>query len=151
MDIGSICQQGVITVTRFDELTTAARLMREKHIGYLVVVEPDLATGGERPVGVLTDRDIVVAVVAGGADPAALRVGDVMTQQPVTVTAAESIGAALKILRRIGVRRLPVVSPLGDLAGVVSLDDIVSHLADELQDVAGSIHHQRRIEDDLRP
>lgn len=151
MDIGSICQQSVITVRRFDELTAAARLMREKHIGYLVVVEPDVATGGERPVGVLTDRDIVVTVVAGGAGPAALRVGDVMTQQPVTVTAAEPIGAALKIMRRVGVRRLPVVGPPGDLAGIVSLDDIVNHLADELQDVAGSIHNQRRIEDALRP
>lgn len=67
MDIGSICQQSVITVRHSDDLTAAARLMREKHIGYLVVVEPHIATGGERPIGVLTDRDIVVAVVAGGA------------------------------------------------------------------------------------
>ncbi len=151
MDIESICQRSVITVRHSDDLTTAARLMREKHIGYLVVVEPDLVTGGERPIGVLTDRDIVIAVVAGGADPAVLRVGDVMTQQPITVAAAESIGAALKIMRRIGVRRLPVVGSLGDLAGVVSLDDIVNHLAGELQDVAGSIRNQRRIEDALRP
>src|SRR5690242_2827795 len=77
--------RNVVTVRQFDELTAAAQLMREKHIGYLVVVEPDVAEGGARPIGVLTDRDIVVAVVAGGADARALRVGDVMTQQPVTV------------------------------------------------------------------
>lgn len=151
MDIGSICQKSVVTVHQSDGLTTAAQLMREKHIGYLMVVEPSLAKGGERPIGVLTDRDIVVAVVAGGADPAVLRVGDIMTQPPVTVVASESIAAALKVMRHIGVRRLPVVDSLGDLEGVVSLDDIVNRLASELQDVAGSIRNQQRIAGALRP
>ena len=68
MNIGKLCQRSAVTVRRSDELTTAAQIMREKHIGYLVVVEPDLAQGGMRPVGVLTDRDIVIAVVAGEAD-----------------------------------------------------------------------------------
>src|SRR5688572_9194655 len=81
MNVGQICQRNVVTVRASDDLSTAARMMREKHIGYLIVVEP--TSQGERtPVGVLTDRDIVVAVVAQDADPRALTVGDVMTCNP---------------------------------------------------------------------
>lgn len=151
MNVGKICQHNVVTVRPFDELTTAAQLMRERHIGYLVVVEPDLAEGGARPIGVLTDRDIVIAVVAGGVDPKTLTVGDVMTQQPVITAESSSTRAALQEMRRIGVRRLPVIGSRGELRGVLSIDDVLDSLASELQDVAGSIRNERRIETALRP
>jgi signal-transduction protein with cAMP-binding, CBS, and nucleotidyltransferase domain len=80
MDTGQLCSRKPITVHRSDDLTCAAQLMREKHIGYLVVVDSDAADQSPRPVGVLTDRDIVIAVVAREADPRELRVGDIMTQ-----------------------------------------------------------------------
>jgi CBS domain-containing protein len=124
--------------------------MRKEHIGYIVVVEPDVAQGGCRPVGVLTDRDIVIAVVAGGADPKALRVCDVTTESPVTVKESSSVGAALHAMRRIGVRRLPVVDAFGRLEGVLALDDIIVTLASELGDVAGSIQNELGIEGALR-
>jgi CBS domain-containing protein len=150
MSIGTICKRGVVTVRPFEDLIKAAAMMRQQHIGYLVVVEPDVSQGGVRPVGVLTDRDIVIAVVAGGADPKTLRVGDVMTEAPVTVKESSSVAAALQAMRRIGVRRLPVVDSFGRLEGVVALDDIIETLASELGDVAGSIQNERRIEGALR-
>jgi len=125
--------------------------MREKHIGYLVVVDPEVVDQSLRPVGVLTDRDIVVSVVARETDPRALRVGDVMTQQPVTVGSAEPVERALREMRRIGVRRLPVVGQRGELIGVLSLDDVLEVLAGELQNIAGSIRNERAIEGSLRP
>ena len=125
--------------------------MREKHIGYLVVVDPEVVDQSLRPVGVLTDRDIVVSVVARETDPRALRVGDVMTQQPVTVGSAEPVERALREMRRIGVRRLPVVGQRGELIGVLSLDDVLEVLAGELQSIAGSIRNERVIERSLRP
>jgi CBS domain-containing protein len=125
--------------------------MREKHIGYLVVVDPEVVDQSLRPVGVLTDRDIVVSVVARETDPRALRVGDVMTQQPVTVGSAEPVERALREMRRIGVRRLPVVGQRGELIGVLSLDDVLEVLAGELQNIAGSIRNERVIEGSLRP
>ena len=64
MNVGNICRRHAVTVRPFEELTKAAQLMREKHVGYLVVVEPDAADGLLRPIGVLTDRDIVITVVA---------------------------------------------------------------------------------------
>ena len=151
MNIGTICQRNVVTVRPFDDLTAAAQLMREKHIGYIVVAQPDLSTNDLRPVGVLTDRDIVIAVVAGQTDPRTLRVEDVMTRDPVTVPLSASLPAALQEMRRIGVRRMPVLGPRSELVGVLSLDDILDTLAGQLQDVAGSIRNERRIETALRP
>ena len=150
MSIGTICKRGVVTVRPFDDLTKAAALMRREHIGYLVVVEPDVLQGGVRPVGVLTDRDIVIAVVAGGADPKALRVDDVMTESPVIVKESSTVAAALQAMRHIGVRRVPVVDAFGRLEGILALDDIIETLASELGDVAGSIHNERRMESALR-
>lgn len=151
MDIGKICNRNVVTVREADELTRAARLMREKHIGYLIVAKPSLIDGTSTPVGVITDRDIVVAVVAKDADPRTLKVGDVMTRQPAVVEEGTSVSTALQIMRRIGVRRLPVIGSAGTLVGVLSLDDVLDSLAGELMDIAGSIRHEIRMEDALRP
>jgi CBS domain-containing protein len=151
MNVGQLCNTNPITVRRVDELIQAAQLMREKHIGYLVVVDPEVVDQSLRPVGVVTDRDIVVSVVAREADPRALRVGDVMTQQPVTIGSAEPVEHALREMRRIGVRRLPVVGQRGELIGVLSLDDVLEVLAGALQNVAGSIRNERVIEGSLRP
>ncbi|HET9106543.1 MAG TPA: CBS domain-containing protein [Steroidobacteraceae bacterium] len=151
MDIGKICNRNVVTVREADELTRAARLMREQHIGYLVVVKPSLIDGTSTPVGVITDRDIVVAVVAKDADPRTLKVGDVMTRQPAVVEEGTSVSTALQLMRRIGVRRLPVIGSAGILVGVLSLDDVLDSLAGELMDIAGSIRHEIRMEDALRP
>src|SRR5688572_5361712 len=64
MFVSQVCKRNVIAVRKHDEVTEAARLMRDRHVGYVVVVEPDFAGSTERPVGVLTDRDIVVGLVA---------------------------------------------------------------------------------------
>ncbi len=151
MNTGQLCNRKPITVRKSDELVKAAQLMREKHIGYLVVVEPDIATQSMRVVGVLTDRDIVISVVARETDPRALQVGDVMTQQPVTIDATQPLEKAVREMRRIGVRRLPVIGQLGELCGVLSIDDVLEVLAGELQNVAGSIRNERVIEGSLRP
>jgi CBS domain-containing protein len=151
MDVAKLCQRNVVTVREFDELTSAAELMRERHIGYLVVVEPDVTDGSLKPVGVLTDRDIVVTVVARNTDPRSLRVGDVMTRAPRTAADSDSLDSVLQAMRGIGVRRLPIVGDRGRLVGVLSLDDVIDALAAELAHVAGSIRNEQRIETALRP
>jgi CBS domain-containing protein len=151
MNAGQLCNRNPITVRRSDELLRAAQLMREKHIGYLVVVEPEVADQSLRPVGVVTDRDIVVSVIAREADVRSLRVGDVMTQQPVTIEATAPLERALREMRRIGVRRLPVVGQRSELVGVLSLDEVLEVIAAQLQNVAGSIRNERVIEGALRP
>jgi len=152
MNVGDICVRTVVTVQEPDELTKAARLMREQHVGYLVVVGPKVGVeSGFVPIGVLTDRDIVVGVVAKDTDPKALRVGDLMTRQPVVVSESASISAALGEMRRIGIRRIPVTDRNGLLVGVLSLDDILGALSADLVDVAGSVRKEVRVEKALRP
>jgi CBS domain-containing protein len=151
MKVGDICGRNVVTVREFEELAAAAQLMREHHIGYLVVVEPNVTERAAVPVGVVTDRDIVVGVIAKGADPRSLRVGDVMTREPVLAEADSSVSAALHRMREIGVRRLPVVGSMGQLLGVLSLDDVLDAFAEELMDVARSIRHELKMEGTLRP
>lgn len=151
MDIGTIYKRNVVTVREADELVMAAKLMREKHIGYLVVVRPNIIDGTVTPVGVITDRDIVVAVVAKENDPRSLKVRDVMTRQPAVVEEGSSVSTTLQLMRRMGVRRVPVIGRAGVLVGVLSLDDVLAALAGDLMDVADSIRHEMRMEDALRP
>ena len=145
MNVGRICKRQVVTVTPQQELVFAAERMREKHIGFLVVVEEN-----GRPIGVLTDRDIVISVVAKGANPSLLKVADVMTRDPTTADEGESVANALRTMRRMGVRRLPVVGSKGLLTGILALDDVLDVLATELAEVSGAVRNEQHIEGVLR-
>jgi CBS domain-containing protein len=151
MNVGEICVRDVVTVGESDELARAAEVMRERHVGYLVVVGPNVGESGFMPVGVLTDRDIVVGVVAKNTDPKALRVSDLMTRQPTVVAETAPLGEALSKMRRIGIRRIPVVGRGGLLVGVLSLDDVLGSLSEELLDAVGSMRKEIKLEKALRP
>lgn len=150
MNVADICKRSVVTARPFDEILSVAQLMRDKHVGYVIVVAPAFVEGTFYPVGVLTDRDLVVTIMAREANPRALRAEDVMTTQPVTVREDEPLPVALARMRRIGVRRLPVVGERGELLGVLSLDDVVEALANQLQDVGGAIRSEQLVEHALR-
>ncbi len=152
MSVISFYKRPVVTVTAQSDLVSAAKLMREKHIGFLVVVEPDpeSITYG-RPVGVLTDRDIVVSVVAGEVDPKTLTAADVMSPCPATVGEGDSMSQALRAMRRMGVRRLPVVDTTGMLRGVLSLDDLLDVVAREVGELSGAVRNEQLIEGVTRP
>jgi CBS domain-containing protein len=145
MNVGSICSRRVITASPQLDIQTAAELMREEHIGFLVVV-PDQPRGPQPPLGVLTDRDICVSVVAKRADPAALKVGDVMSMQPVVAGESDAVDLALRTMRRAGVRRLPVVNGRGEVVGVLSLDDVLEYVAHEMDSLSGAVRNGRQIE-----
>lgn len=147
MEVKNLCRRNTVTIRPFDGLIAAAKLMRERHVGYLVVTEPAVGEGEQKPVGVLTDRDIVVKVLARQIDPRALRVGDVMTRDPVLATTTDPLAGVLDSMRRIGVRRMPVVGSRGQLFGVLSFDEVIDVLAGELSAVAGSIRNEQRVEE----
>jgi CBS domain-containing protein len=151
MDLAKLCHRDVVTIRQSEELTAAAELMRERHIGYLIVVEPQVSDGSLKPIGVLTDRDIVLAVVARHTDPRSVRVRDVMTRPAVVAAETDSLETALGSMRRIGVRRLPIVGNQGQLVGVLSLDDVITAFAGELANVAGAISQEQCVESALRP
>jgi CBS domain-containing protein len=148
MTIGTLCTHKVITVDRGIDIAAAANVMRENHIGYLIVT--DAGAGGGSPIGVITDRDIVIKVTAKDVDPHSLTVGDVMTPEPLTAAEDDGVSETLHRMRRLGVRRVPVVGARGQISGVLSLDDVIDHLVAQMADVAGSITSEQKFERALR-
>lgn len=144
MNAGSVCKRGVVTIAPTDDLIAAAHVMREKHVGYLIV------SRSRQVVGVLTDRDIVVGVLAQEVDARTLKVGDVMTRNPLLIDEGQSIEAVLSHMREAGVRRVPVVDRSGALTGVLSIDDVLERIADQLINVAGCIRNEQRMERAVR-
>jgi CBS domain-containing protein len=141
MNAGELCNREVVVAYRDTPLVEAARLMREHHVGSLVVVVDRLS---ERvPVGILTDRDIVVAVVAKALDARALAVGDVMAPDLLTVREKDGIQDALRLMREKGVRRVPVLTHSGALAGILTIDDLLELMAEEIGDFARTISRER--------
>ncbi|MFO7190058.1 MAG: CBS domain-containing protein [Pseudomonadota bacterium] len=144
MIIGEICNPVVVVVHKNMSIADAARLMREQHVGSLVVVEE--TDEGQRVEGILTDRDIVLSVVACDLDPNVVTVGDVILDTPVTIRADESVADALHCMRRHGVRRLPVVTERGILIGIVTVDDVLGIICEELNDVVSTITREQQRE-----
>ena len=137
MTVGQICNRVVVFAFRNTPLPDAAKLMRENHIGSLVIV--DESDRGRIPVGMLTDRDIAIAVVAQGLDPRTLTAGEVMSGELVTANEQDDMLDTLQRMRRRGVRRMPVLTAAGALAGIVTLDDLLELVAEQLGDVVKAI------------
>lgn len=130
MAIGELCNREVIIVAPETTIGEAARLMRQHHVGDVVVVAEE--DGRRKPVGIVTDRDVVVEVVATGLDPATLTVGDIMVPDLATVQEKTGVFEAIRYMRDQGVRRMPVVGEDGSLVGILALDDLLELLAEEL-------------------
>lgn len=131
--LGKICVKPVVTATAQMTVDEAARIMRSKNVGAVVVVNAG------RPIGMLTDRDVATEVVARGLDPDTVRVGDVMHRKPVTILQDLGILDAVKTFARTGVRRLPVVTRGGVLVGVIAVDDLIMLLGNEMGHLAGAL------------
>ncbi|HEY7653465.1 MAG TPA: CBS domain-containing protein [Methylomirabilota bacterium] len=131
--LGKICIKPVVTASAQMTVDQAARAMRTKNVGALVVVNAG------RPVGMLTDRDVAVEVVAKGMDPETVRVGDVMGKKPVTIREELGVLDAAKVFAKTGVRRLPVVTRSGVLVGIIAMDDLIMLLGNEMGHMAGAL------------
>ena len=121
-------------MTRDDRANALARLMREKSVGAVVVVEG--APDQYRPVGILTDRDLVTEVMACELDPATVTAGDVMSVDLLSCDETDELAETLLQMRERGVRRVPVLDTFGYLAGILSTSDLISVLAGEIMEVA---------------
>ena len=130
MNIGEVCSREVYIVRKTEPLLEAAREMRQRHIGAVIVVEPEGTL--VRPIGIVTDRDIVCGLVAREAELRSLSVADVMTSDPLCVSETSDIPEAIERMSSRGVRRAPVVSDSGDLVGIVSLDDLLPVVAEQI-------------------
>jgi len=144
MAVGEVCNRVVVVAGKSSSVVEAAQLMRTRHVGDLVVVEEK--DGRNYPVGIVTDRDIVVEVVAAGVNPEALKVGDIMGPEVATVREGEGLFEALRYMRDKGVRRMPVVGSAGELVGILTMDDVLGLLAEEITELAKLVSHERQRE-----
>jgi CBS domain-containing protein len=141
MQIGEIATSQTVCCKRDETVQGAALLMRKNHVGDLVVV--DQLDGERIPAGILTDRDIVVSVIALGLDPSSLLVGDIMSDELMTVGERDDVYATIEQMRFRGIRRVPVVNVAGGLTGIVSADDLLEFLAEEMGELSRISSHQQ--------
>lgn len=144
MRLGEICTRSVATVERHTPIPEMARLMRSLHVGNVIVV--DRASRGPLPVGIVTDRDIVVQVIAAGVDPARLTAGDIMTTGLTTARDDQTPFETVEQMQRNGVRRLPVVDKMGCLLGVIAADDLLELFAMQLTSLSKVSVSERKLE-----
>ena len=136
--LGKVCTKPVVTAAATMTVAEAARVMRVKNVGTLVIVNAG------RPIGVVTDRDIVLDVVAQGKDADAVRLGDVMRKKPAVIGADQGILDAVKMFAKTGVRRLPVVTKDGKMLGIIAMDDVLMLLGNEMGHVASALSAELR-------
>jgi len=134
MRIAEICSSPVVVAHPGQALALAAREMRRQDVGALVVVAPSDAA--QRPLGILTDRDILRGQVHRSTDLHCLTVSDVMTRHPLCIRADAEVTEAIAKLASRGVRRAPVIDGAGALVGIVTLDDLLPQIAEQIKELA---------------
>jgi CBS domain-containing protein len=148
MLVGKICNREVVFVEPDTSIAEAARLMREHHVGGLVVVREK--SGKRVPVGIITDRDLVIEVIAEGVDMGEISVGDIMSDQLATAREGDDLLETLKLMRARGIRRLPVIDDDGALAGILTVDDLIDLFAEQIADLARLIAVEQKREQQKR-
>jgi len=149
MNVGEICSRVVVVAESSTPVQQAAKLMRDHHIGALVVTEG--GADARRPIGIVTDRDMVVELVAADVNYRTLTVGDIMSERPASVRETAGLFEVIAQMRSGGVRRLVVVNANGHLLGIVAMDDLIPILAEELSALAQAIRAEQRRETQRRP
>lgn len=144
MPIGEICNREVVIVQPNSAILEAAQLMRHHHVGDVLVVED--RSGVRVPVGIVTDRDLVVEIMAPELDQRVITVGDIMMPGLVTVKENAGVSETIEYMRAKGVRRVPVVDNSGGLVGILTLDDLLELLAEELLALARLVKQEQKKE-----
>jgi CBS domain-containing protein len=148
MKAGEFCNREAIVCDKGATILEAARLMRRQHIGDVIMTE---TRDGQRvAVGISTDRDIVVELLAEQVDLDAVTVGDVMSFELLAVNEDDDLFSAIKLMRNRGIRRLPVVNRQGGLAGILVVDDLIELLTEQLNDLVQLMTNQRTREAERR-
>jgi CBS domain-containing protein len=144
MKVGEYCKRAVVAISSSADASDAAKLMRAEHVGFLIVHRGDDPL--QQPIGVLTDRDLVLGVMARDVDPHSVTVSDVMTRQPLVANDSDELSDMLQAMRMAGIRRVPVVDVRGALMGIMAIDDAIDVITGLMCDIAGSIKSEQRAE-----
>lgn len=134
MSVGEYCNREVIITDRDTTILEAAKLMRQHHVGSLIVV--DEQNGKKMPVGILTDRDIVVELLAAEIDLDSVSIGDAMSYELITATERDDLMETVEKMRGWGVRRVPVIGGDGSIVGILAADDMIELIAEQMNNLA---------------
>lgn len=126
-------EHGAVVAELDETAVAAARRMRDFKVGCVIVVR------NARPVGILTDRDLAIRVVAAGLDPERTPVSEIVTYDATTVPRDAGIESAVRLMSERGVRRLPIVTDEGRVTGIVTADDLMVLLNGQLAELAVGI------------
>ncbi|WP_425397803.1 CBS domain-containing protein [Aeoliella sp.] len=137
MTIHSMGTLQVDTISPEETVQIAAARMRDHLVGCLVVVDE-----AQRPVGIVTDRDLATRVVAAGLDPTEVLVADAMTAAPQCVRPCDRDDELLRLMQSVPCRRAPVVDEQGRLVALVTLDDVVSVMGRRLSQIGSLVHRE---------
>ncbi|MGD8416882.1 MAG: CBS domain-containing protein [Pseudomonadales bacterium] len=148
MSVGTLCNREVVVAEASTSGAEAASLMRRLHVGDLVIVD---GSEQRKPVGLITDRDLVVEILAEGVDPGSVTISDIMTRDLETIPEDADLWDAVHHMRRHGIRRLPVVNAQGGLEGILTLDDALELISEALSDLVGLITREGAREKSTRP
>lgn len=141
MKLKELCVLDVACCHKDTTVAEAARMMRQHHTGDLVVA--DDSDGTREPIGVVTDRDIVMEVIAKGHDPECAQVGQIMGHPVVVASGSENVATAIERMRAHGVRRLPIVDEKGAVFGIITLDDLYRALAEHAAALAAIVSKEQ--------
>lgn len=149
MKLGEICNRDVVFIGPEESALEAARLMRHRHVGDVVVAE---RRGDDHfPVGIITDRDLTIEILAKQIDPESVTARDIGSAQTlVTIGSEEDLFVGLDRMRSRGVRRLPVVDQQGALVGIITMDDILELLAEQIGDLVRLVSRSYQRESERR-
>ncbi|MDH3713598.1 MAG: CBS domain-containing protein [Gammaproteobacteria bacterium] len=148
MSIGDLFRRDVVTCTRETPADEVAALMRSGHVGDLIVVDAD--DQGERPVGIITDRDLVLEVLAPQVDAQAVTAADIMSWELVKANVDDGVEEVIAVMCANGVRRLPIADEKGMLVGIVTVDDLIGWLAVSLKSLSRLTAREYDIERERR-
>lgn len=148
MHVGDLCNRDVVIIDKEASVVDACRLMREFHVGDVIVVEGQ--EGKRRPIGILTDRDVVVELIAEEVDFSAVAIKDVMSFELLTAREEDEVMDAMEHMRSRGLRRLPVVNQSGTLVGVLTVDDLIDIASEQLSELVSLINREQKREQVMR-
>lgn len=161
MNVGHYCNREVIIAYPEEAIPEAAKLMRQHHVGSLVIVKKiaeddtidhthDEGDTWRIPIGILTDRDIVVELIAEDVDLSAVTIGDVINRKLLMVNEEESLTEVLDRMKEKGVRRVPVTNKTDGLVGILALDDLIELYAEQLSHIVTVINKEKNYEQKVR-
>lgn len=138
MSVAQTCNRNVVYIDENASVNEVAEMMREKHVGSVIVVDQ-----AGKPTGIITDRDLVIEILAEEVSPDSVVLKDIMTPDPIVIKESEDISDALDKMRHKAVRRAPVVDEEGLLSGIISIDDILTTLGADINDIIALINKSR--------